>query len=495
MKAVTFAVVAGASGIRNLSLEISDLRGPDGALIAKDAIDARVVKVWRQAGLHWEVFGKHDSILVPELLLKDDRIAFDEKRDEKGNYLAPHVLNVPFGTDVPAHTVKQVWLNIDVPAAAASGTYRGALTLRAEAGFTTRRVDITLEVLPFRLPDPKLTYGIYYRWRPWTEGKRGISERGFMADLTELRKVGFNSITAPDSPELKRWLLAMKQAGMKGPVVITGGRKRERAPKATEVCREVGMEPYFYGVDEPNGKERFDQHRQLSGQLHSLGAKVMTAILPSTARKLAALGEPLDWANHAIQNGHASPFIWALRQGKEQKMAPFETYYWQVYQENPTRNRLVCGFYLWTSGLEGAFPYEYQCPPSELPYTTDARQTMHRVKKGGRARTFRAWFLTYPSQEGPVSTLQWEGCRIGINDVRYLTLLQQMIAQLTKRGRADLAKDASARMDKITSAFTKLPADPSVFTNPYVEPAKFERAREQLADLARSVHRRIQGGG
>ena len=493
VKAVSFAVVAGASDITDLSLAVGDLRGPGGALITGNAVDARVVKVWRQAGLHWEVFGKNDGVLVPELLLKDDRIAFREARDDKGNYVAPHVLNVPFGTDVPAHTVKQVWLNIDVPVSAAPGTYEGTMTLDAGTGCAARRVALTLEVLPFRLPEPKLTYGIYYRWRPWTEGRKSISESRFAADLLELRRTGFDSITVPDSPEMERWLSAMKGAGMKGPVVVMGGRERENATKAIEICRKMRMEPYFYGVDEPNGKERFEEHKQLSVELHSAGAKVMTAILPATAQKLASLGQPLDWANHAIQDGHASSFIWALRENDARKTASFETYYWQVYEENPTRNRLLCGFYLWSSGLEGAFPYEYQCPPSELPYTNDARETMHHVKAGGSSRTFRAWFLTYPSQEGPVSTLQWEGCRMGVNDVRYLTLVEQMAAQLAERGDVGLAKDARVRMNEIASLFAKLPADPSVFTNPYVEPAKFERAREQLVDLARRVHRSLHG--
>jgi len=162
-----------------------------------------------------------------------------------------------------------------------------------------------------------------------------------------------------------------------------------------------------------------------------------------------------------------------------------------VYEENPTRNRMLCGLYLWSSGLEGAFPYEYQAPIG-LPYTRDTRPSMKRVKKGSKPRTFRAWCLTYPSREGPVSTLQWEGCRMGVNDVRYLTLLENMIAQLAKRGRITEARAANARMDKIVAAFAPLPSDPSVYTNPYVEPAKFEVARRQLVDLALQVKRQLE---
>ncbi len=487
-KALTFAVLAGAANIKDLSLTVSDLKGPAGAAIPSRAVDARVVKVWEQAALHWEVLREDDKILVPELLLKDDRFPFDESRDERGEYHAPHVSSVPFGTDVPAHTLKQVWLNIDAPAEATPGAYEGVLTLRAKAGLPTRRIPLRLQVLPFRLPAPKLLYGIYYRWRPWTTGRFAIPEDRFLADLKALKDAGFEAVTLYNPAQAEKWLQAMSEIGMKGPVVMMGIRnpKQDELARLVAACRQRGIACYFYGVDEPNDKKRTEQHKRLSALLHRAGGKVMTAIVPATAQKLVDAGEPLDWANHAIPN--AAPYLLARRGGKVRKTAAFETYYWQVYEENPTRNRLLCGFYLWASGLEGAFPYEYQAPIG-LPYTHDTRTTMHRVKKGGKPRTFRAWCLTYPSREGPVSTLQWEGCRMGVNDVRYLTLLESLIGELRKRGRTAQAKTANARMAKIIAAFTRLPADPSVFTNPYVEPAKFEKARRQVVDLALEVKR------
>ncbi|MCK5804562.1 MAG: hypothetical protein KAI66_17125 [Lentisphaeria bacterium] len=488
MKALTFAVLAGATGIGDLSVSMADLRGPDGASIPRGAFDVRVVKVWEQAALHWEVLSPEDKILVPELLLKDDRIEFDESRGGDQQYHAPSVLNIPFGTDVPAHTVKQIWLNIDVPPDAPSGSYAGTMTLGARAGLGSLRIPVKLRVLPFCLPAPKPTYGIYYRWRPAPTGRFSIPDKRFMADLRELKKAGFDALTCYDPEHLEHVLAAMKQTGMTGPIVVMNVREEKTARMALEACQSHGIECFFYGVDEPNDEKRTERHKKLSTLLHGVGGKAMTAIVPDTAKKLLQLGEGLDWANHAVPN--AAAFIRDLRRGKEAKTAPFETYYWQVYEENPTRNRMFCGFYLWWSGLEGAFPYEYQAPIG-LPYTHDTRSSMKRVKKGGKTRTFRAWCVTYPGSEGPVSTLQWEGCRIGVNDVRYLTLLESLIGKLERRGRKAEAEGLRTRMDKIVAACARLPADPSVYTNPYVEPVKLEAARQQITDLILDAKRAL----
>ncbi len=485
---LTFAVVAGNTPIEDLTGQIGDLTGPGGTIPGPSSVDLRVVKVWEQAALHWEAFGPEDRILVPELLLKDDRIGFAESRDDQGVYQAPHILNVPFGTDVPARGVKQIWLTVKLPETIPDGVYDGLLTLRTKQGLARRAVPLRITVLPFTLPPPRHLYGIYYRWRPWSRGRSAIPEDRFRADLAALNQAGFNSVTVGNPDQLARWVDAVRAAGMTGPLVIMGGRQEASAAAALRICRAARLEGYFYGIDEPNGEEKLQRHKELSALLHKAGGKVMTAILPETARKLKQGGEGLDWANHSIQNGHAAAYIRELRQRKTGRTAPFETYYWQVYEENPTRNRLLCGFYLWTSGLDGAFPYEYQSPPSALPYTTDARQSMHNVKPGAGPRTFRAWYLTYPSLEGPVSTLQWEGCRQGIDDTRYLVLLEDLLGRARRAGRQARANAAQAEMERILSSFARLPDDPSVHTNPYVAPARFKTARERIVDLAIELH-------
>ena len=80
--------------------------------------------------VHWEVFEPQDKILVPELLLKDDRTAFKGEGTRQAPHRRRRCSNAPFGTDIPAHTVKQLWMNFPVPEDALAGVYRGGLLWR-----------------------------------------------------------------------------------------------------------------------------------------------------------------------------------------------------------------------------------------------------------------------------------------------------------------------------------------------------------------------------
>ena len=486
---LTFAIVAGKQDVADLRGGVDELRSPAGGALPSDRTDLRVVKVWEQAALHWEVLSAEDSILVPELLLKDDRLVPKESRSATGEYVAPHILDVPFGTDIAARTVKQLWLNLDIPRDLPPGQYRGRVSLRARSGLAgPLEIPLRLEVLPLVLPEPKLLYGVYYRWRPERPGTAmSIPKPRLRADLRELAEAGFSALTVYDPDTLETLLEVMQDVGMAGPVVIMGGRNAESAERLLLTCETRRVACYFYGIDEPNSAERLAKHKELSALLHEVGGRVMTAILPRTAQALARGGQPLDWANHSIQDGHAVRYLQRLRNGATSPTAPFETYYWQVYEENPTRNRLLCGLYLWNSGLGGAFPYEYQGMPAGLPYTNDTRESMHNVKGAGPPRIFRAWCLTYPSQEGPVSTLQWEGCRAGITDVRYLTLLEQLLKNQTDPADRERAAAVTAELAGILAGFTRLPVEPDVHTNPYWAAKQLAEARTKVQDLVLKV--------
>jgi len=88
--------------------------------------------------------------------------------------------------------------------------------------------------------------------------------------------------------------------------------------------------------------------------------------------------------------------------------------------EKPGLHRLLSGFFLWRSRMDGIFPYVYQhlSPPSS-PF--DDFAPWHG--------NYRVHMVTYPSADGPISTLQWEALREGIDDLRYLTTMEALIAE------------------------------------------------------------------
>ena len=488
IRPLTFAILAGKEDIKDLKVKVSNLRkGED--IIPGDLADVRVVKVWEQAALHWEVFSPKDKILVPELLLKDDRIKIEDKRDESGRYIPPSVLSYPFGTDIPAHTLKQIWINFSIPSQQPAGIYEGRVILKARTGLKAISVPLKIEVLPFSLPSPKLIYGMYYRWR--IHAKRPVfdwPEELYIKDLEEFKRVGFNSISIyhDNLSSTERMLEIYKKMGFEGPVVILGGREESVAKEIMRYAKKMGIEIYFYGYDEPNNPERMAKHIEISRLFHSLGGKVMVACTPSTAKTLKEKGEPLEWANLAA-GGCISTYTYLenLRRGRTERVAPVITIYWQFYIENPTLNRLSSGYYPWVSKIDGIFPYEYQGFPRSVAYSKDER-FIPRFR-GKKNRTFRSWCVAYPSKEGPVSTLQWEGMRLGINDVKYLTYLQELLKKTDKK---DLVKDIQRSLEDILNPFSYLPPDPSPYTNPYMPPQRFEETREKIIELILKIRKR-----
>ncbi|MBI2302073.1 MAG: DUF4091 domain-containing protein [Armatimonadetes bacterium] len=76
-------------------------------------------------------------------------------------HLQPDILDTATRLDLPARSVRPVWVSLDVPAEQKPGVYRGQLTATA-AGLPPVTFDLALEVLPQTLPAPG-------QWRFWLD--------------------------------------------------------------------------------------------------------------------------------------------------------------------------------------------------------------------------------------------------------------------------------------------------------------------------------------
>jgi hypothetical protein len=141
---------------------------------------------------------------------------------------------------------------------------------------------------------------------------------------------------------------------------------------------------------------------------------------------LAGSHEPLDYEN--LNLSASQTYLKNLISGAKIPNKP-GSYYWQTLEELPAVNRSRTGYYLWNTGLDGTIPFVYQIPKGN-PYNDFDIWSF-------RTLSYRDHLTTYPSKEGPVTTMHWEAFREGIDDIRYL--------QTWKRYK-DLAKtqDASA---------------------------------------------------
>jgi hypothetical protein len=154
------------------------------------------------------------------------------------------------------------------------------------------------------------------------------------------------------------------------------------------------------------------------GQLiHDAGGRTCTAI---TLPAYKAIGDAIDTPILGL-GLDARKYLQALRDGEVARPEHPILCYWQFWEECPLANRYLFGYLLWASGLDGAIPYGYQ----HFGGSGDPYEDLDAPGKD--------MFVAYPGKNGPVATVQWEACREGINDLRYLQTLEGSLARARER--------------------------------------------------------------
>ncbi|MFH1006888.1 MAG: sugar-binding protein [Candidatus Latescibacterota bacterium] len=434
-------MVAAAQALYNISVTADDL-AMGNTRIAKEHIQIHVVRCWDQAG--GGPVKSVRKVFIPELLLKDDRAPM--------HGYAPDVrLTGDVITDIPAGTSKQFWLTLWIPEDATPGTYTSAIHFSAD---NQPQTDLALEVevLPIHLMKPGKRTIIYYRGKLSPgHGPESLTEARYEAQLRDIAAHGFETATIYDPPPyVKAALDLQRKVGLAGPVPylgwLGGGASTEGVKMLNRLVREGGYpELIYYGVDEPNNPEKSARCRALFGMIQEAGGRTTTAIPKAYAD---SLGDLIDLPNYSMEPGFVQ-YVSDLGDGSRQKSAKTETYYWQIMQEDPFLERLLCGFYLWKSGMDGIFPYVYQ-QISDLGDPYDDWSGKHH----------RHHLVTYPSRNGPIPTIQWEAAREGIDDVRYLTTLTELIHRAKEQQRRNLALEQASRNAERVMALMMEALDP-----------------------------------
>lgn len=438
-----------------LSVEPSS-ESAGGRALPAEWVETFVVKSWFQASDRTVYKGRR-PYLVPELLLRDDglvRVDLERKTNElrvdrsgRREYiplnapgdavhpaaiLAERVGFQPF--DLKASENKQVWLRIRVPRTAKPGSYLGRVMISAP-GRSTIGVPLVVDVLPISLGEPRLRMALYYRGQtrdgPVTprESVWKTSSQLEM-DLDDMRDHGVSYPTvyhweskARTRTHLEADLAARDRVGLpKDPTYFIGvypGSPRDSAGlKALRVkvtswleffARTGRFEIYFYGKDEAKGQAIRDQ-RLAWLEVRGRGARMFVAgndelsWSASDVLDLAVVSGPLDAriADRLHQHGNAV-FSYANP---------------QVGLEDPDRYRRSYGFELWRAGYDGAMTYAYNEANGDAWNDFD-----------GDAN-FRDLMFSYPTDRGLIPTVQWEGLREGVDDLRYLAELQRRVESL-----------------------------------------------------------------
>jgi hypothetical protein len=439
-------VIRAHKDIRSIEIKRGDLKSNAGKIIPANAIDIRMVKCWYQAG-EGTINNTGKRVLTPELLLHDDGLVKVDYRTQS-NYLrvtldgreqyvdisSSNGAVPPFAMfdDSPslrpfrleANSNKQVWVTVHIPANAVPGKYAGKMAIYVN-GKPAAKMNLQLTVLPFVLPEPMLDYAIYYRGTLTGNAVSRISAdqktpEQYRAELKNMAEHGIQYPTLyqlPYDPFLKESFELRDEFGFRKDKLFTLGTTTANKPDE-QGLRQLNGEldvwekmansygygrVYVYGIDEAVG-DRLKAQRLSWDLVHERKMGVFTALYEGAVKQV---GDVLD---QPVLSGY-----------KPKEVERWHALGKRVYCygnphagiEDPLLYRENYGLALWVGGYDGSMQYAYQDGFGEIWNDFDHPE-------------FRDHVFAYPTRNGVIDTIEWEGFRAGVDDVRYLTLLLKL---------------------------------------------------------------------
>lgn len=497
-------VVCGLKNTDKFELVKSDLKGPSGSVIPASALDLKVVKIWSQSITAWDSYFNDSTAfkLVPELLLNDENlIRVDEKsldnylRVERNgrteyiwvsypadrisvgnfNFMLEKVADAPIlqPVKIEKNRFKQFWATIKVPQDALPGIYEGVITATAD-GKNAFAIPVAVRVLPFELPEPKTycdlnirfismlnTHASLYKFMSangndfdkaktrlryefknmldhnftdlWiTESRSGHgvkNEKYFREALNAVRESG-GKYTLGEVDAWSRLELVDESKYPKYMRDMLIDSLLKDAESASRIRKEILGDGSIMssGFDEPPIKILI-REREAWKNLHDL--KGFGTYSPGSRKHLIYAGYNEDWIGCAggyPKREDSAPWN-ALGTAITMYANPCHT-----GNENPDFVRRTHGMLLYHANYTGTANYHY---------SEGVTPNIWNENLGvGKGFGFRSFCMVYPTQNGLVDTIAWEGYREGLDDIRYATKLKMLAAEAmdrhAKAGGADL---------------------------------------------------------
>lgn len=422
--------------------------------IPQNRIETYVVRRWTQAGIG--VY-QADAMEVPELLVKDDSqsLADGYRRRYKlkpgprwslrsiYQYQPPDIrLSGPAKTLLEPGETKQIWVSVTVPDDCPPGLYRGKVQIRTNVpAQKTIDIPVVVQVLGFRLYEPDKILLLWFRGTlDWQRSSQHyLPVKQFKSQLQDIRRHGFRSITLNENnPNLAQRAVDIAEAvGFDQYVVF-----HPPYPKDPHKLRFKKLKPVFYLSDEMDmhGDGAVMAHQRHARQVDAWGGTSFCSLFHN--RFVKRLQDPQDIGHLPNVVSLYLPanldYFFLYSQFADVRHTT-TCYYWLTHMEKPNVHRVLAGLYLYRSQADGITPYCYQHLP-QYPYSPydDFDQWEPGFHVGEERRPFKDHMTTYPARRGSVPTVQWEGLREGIQDLKYLTTLEHLIRCADASGNPEL---------------------------------------------------------
>jgi hypothetical protein len=343
--------------------------------------------------------------------------------DDAGS-LQPVVLN--------ENEFKQFMVTLGIPKSARDGQYEGAITLTAD-GKAFGSVPMLVRVLPFELPLPRTYYDLDKEFFHNQSGARTMNPDIVrnLVNHNNLHLCGRPEINVFNPARVEEDVKLLKDLGVSFSALfriatmanlavwsaqpaLSQQRQLEvlkaKIDKTAELTKKLfgHTEFYSYGIDE-GGPAVVRAQRAAWETAHEAGGKIQVST-HARSRLLYALdymwqpGSPTDWRSEEAKRFHA--------------MNPDSVVGWYCDPhggpENPDYARRLYGLQPYKAHYDAVGNHAWWKPCQ----WNDIAQNFEP--------TYRNLNIVYLTRGGVLDTLQWEGVREGLDDVRYATKMKEL---------------------------------------------------------------------
>ena len=445
-------------------------------------VDVRTVKAWYQSNINDLFSANYGWYLTPELLLKNDSIVqvnyatqqqtvWIKNSTYEGTY---HIDNttaasasklpvdaqiydtpassggiVPFA--LPANENKQMWLTVHVPTGTQAGVYNGTVTISASTTSTVV-MNLSVTVLPYTLPASSKTYGVYYYGRvapsgtatPYNLGKYPFykTTAQYTYDMQDMYNHGVYYPTVSESiasggTALGTALQIRNSTGFPTDKLFMSEENlayylrlsqpttnaqfnalQSQVLYVKNAAAAYGIQNiYSYGWDEPHTTAQVQLSIPALQVMKGNGSKTWASDginHPDSALPEAPYLDVINLAGNGYGTGYNATRL-ALWKAANPYIKVYSYANPQAGVENFELNRNAYGFRLYQSGYDGAIDFNFY---DEFGNTIwNDYDDRNGVADG--TWTARDHAFAYPTTNGNIPTVQWEGFRQAINDERY----------------------------------------------------------------------------